>query len=222
MDENQCFICKDNRVILYKICDCVDSTICEECYGNEETSKMDKCGICRKDYEFNYNRNYLSFFNILIEFLTKYSIILCIEMFPPIYIYLIEDYSIENNILLSIAFFFITIGNIIIYNFIRLYIGIGERYNNMKLLIPIKLIYIISMFCVILVMYKNNKIIIYNYFVVLFIYILPLFLISVIILIDSLTHFKKYINDKTLTRTIKIKSIFQSTHTSSQSSINYV
>ena len=78
------------------------------------------------------------------------------------------------------------------------------------------------MFCVILVMYKNNKIIIYNYFVVLFIYILPLFLISVIILIDSLTHFKKYINDKTLTRTIKIKSIFQSTHTSSQSSINYV
>ena len=210
MDEKQCFLCRDNGELLYKICDCVDSTICEECYGNEETSKMEKCGICRKDYEFNYNRNYLSFFNILIEFLTKYSIILCIEMFPPIYIYLIEDYSIENNILLSIAFFFITIGNIIIYNFIRLYIGSDERYNNMmKLLIPIKLIYIISMFCVILVMYKNNKIIIYNYFVVLFIYILPLFLISVIILIDSLTHFKKYINDKTLNRTIKIKYIIE-------------
>ena len=224
MEEKQCFLCRDNDVILYKICDCNDSTICIDCYNNEGTSKMDKCGICRKDYEFNYMRDYQSFLKILFAFLTKYSIILCIELFPPIYIYLIEDYSIQNNILLSISFFFITIGNIIIYNFIRLYIRTAEQYDNlMKLLTPIKMIYIISMFCVILLMYKNNKIIIYNYFVVVFIYILPLFLISFILLINKLTNFKKHINEESLTRQIKIKYIIEiSTYEALQSAINYV
>jgi hypothetical protein len=211
MEEKQCFLCRDDGVILYKICDCNDSTICIDCYNNEGTSKMDKCGICRKDYEFNYMRDYQSFLKILFAFLTKYSIILCIELFPPLYIYLIEDYSIQNNILLSISFFFITIGNIIIYNFIRLYIRTAEQYDNlMKLLTPIKMIYIISMFCVILLMYKNDKIIIYNYFVVVFIYILPLFIISFILLINKLTNFKKHINEESLTRQIKIKNIIES------------
>lgn len=224
MEETQCFLCRDNDVILYKICDCNDSTICIDCYNNEGTSKMEKCGICRKDYEFNYTRDYYSFFKLLLEFITKYSFILCIELFPPIYLYLIEDYSIQNNILLSMAFFFITIGNIITYNIIRLYIETVESYNNlMKLLTPIKMIYIISMFCVILLMYKNDKIIIYNYFVVVFIYILPLFIISIIIMINTLINFKKLVNTQSLYRHIKIKNIIESsTYEALQRTINNV
>ena len=223
MDENPCFLCRDNGEIMYKICDCVDSIICEECYDNEETSKMDKCGICRKDYDFNYTKDYNMFFQILIKTLSKYGIILGIELFPPIYFYFKSEYAIINNIYFILCLNFIIFGNIINYKLLSLFIDTDENISNIHIIfLPLKLIYIVIFFFIILYGYNKNQINVYFYFIIMCIYIIPIILFSIGILLINCQIFKKNINDKTLKRTIKIKSIIQSTHTSSQNAINNV
>ena len=85
MEPYICFICRDNSAILYKICTCVDSIICDDCFNNEDTQKMDKCGICRKKYDYNSSININKFSFFLTIYCFKYiflgsiiSIFLCI------------------------------------------------------------------------------------------------------------------------------------------------
>ena len=159
MEEKYCFLCRGDEEILYKICDCNDSLICVECYCNEQTSKMDKCGICRKNYEFQYKRDYSKFLYIIFSYITKYGLILGFELFPPIYLYLESEYSISNNILICISLFSILFGNNIIYKLINLYI-FEDNYNYTKIInlfIPLKIIYILIMLFVIEFGYNKDK-----------------------------------------------------------------
>ena len=232
MEEKECFLCRGNEPILYKLCDCNDSIICVECYHNKETPKMNKCGICRKNYEFQYFRNYSKFLYIILSYITKYGLILGFELFPPIYFYLeskadsISDYEtfISNNILLYISLFSILFGNNIIYKLYNIYI-IEDEYrftDSLKIIIPLKIFYNMFMFFIIQVTYSNNKLLRYNYFIFGIMNVLPLIFFSTLIYISSFKKIQQEINDKSLSRKIKIKAIIQNNIVDLQSTINYV
>ena len=231
MDEKLCFLCRGNEDILYKLCDCNDSIICVECYHNEDTSRMNKCGICRKNYEFQYLRNYSKFLYIMLSYITKYGLILGFELFPPIYFYLeskdeysISKDSISNNILLCISLFSILFGNNIIYKLYNIYI-IEDEYRfteSLKILILFKIVYNMFMFFIIQFTYINNKLLRYNYFIFGIMYILPLVFFSTLIYIRNFKKIKQEINGESLSRKIKIKAIIHNNLVDLQSSINYV
>ena len=225
MEQPKCFLCRTNDTnnveILYKICDCNDSIICVECYNNDETSKMDTCGICRKKYEYEYKRNFTSFFNILLINLIKYGTILGIELFPPLYLYSDSENSIEHNIFLIISLFCILFGNIINYYLLNIFIQ-GEAFNNLlNSFITIKLVYICLMFLLILYGYEKNKLTNYFYIIIFILYILPLMFFPTILIGKNIINFKKYINEMTIIRKIKIKNIIK-TNIELQGTINNV
>ena len=224
MDEKQCFLCRDNEDILYKLCDCNDSLICVECYNNESTSKMNKCGICRKNYEFQYLRNYSKFLYIMLSYITKYVLILGVDLFPPIYLYLQSETSTSNSILLCIALFSILFGNNIIYQLINTYIFENEyRFTeSLKILIPFKLMYIMIMFFTIIFTYSSNKLLVYTYFIICILYVLPIIFFSTIMFAENLKKIKNKINAASISRNIKIKAIIQNDINNLQSTINYV
>jgi len=224
MDEKQCFLCRDNEDILYKLCDCNDSLICVECYYNEHTSKMNNCGICRKKYEFQYVRNYSKFLYMMVSYITKYGLILGFELFPPIYLYLKSETSIYNNILLCIALFSILFGNNIIYKLLNTYIFEDEyRFTeSLNILISFKIGYTIIMFFIILFTYTSNKLLVYNYFIFCILYVLPIIFFSAIMIAENLKKIKNQINEASLSRKIKIKAIIQNNLNDLQSAINYV
>jgi hypothetical protein len=218
MEEKQCFLCRESEEILYKICDCNDSTICSECYGYKETHIMKTCAICRKKYEFNYKRQYLIVFKILGKYLIKYGIIIGLELFPPLYLYINEDYTDTHNIFLGISLFCILFCNIINYYLLNIIVMDDitfVNYVNIYILIKFMLICIIFL---ILLQYHNNKILGYSIFILGFIYILPVIVFCLILVITKLTNFLEDINKKSLYKTIKIKSIY----TNLQGTINNV
>ena len=225
MDEKYCFLCRDSEDILYKLCDCNDSLMCVECYNNESTSKMNKCGICRKNYEFQYSRDYYKFLYILLSYISKYGIIIGFELFPPLYLYVQSEYSTLNNVLLCFTLFFILFGTTILYKLFNnyLYYNDNESYIRfLKLFIPLKIIYIMVLFFIILFIYSKDQLLIYNYFILGFMYILPIFFFSIIMIGFYIKKCSNDINESSLTRQIKIKSIIQNNMGVLQSAINYV
>ena len=222
MEEQYCFLCRDSEDILYKICDCNDSIICIDCYNNEATSKMNKCGICRKDYKFDYKCNYIKLSSILCTYLLKYGVIIGFEIFPPLYLYLQTEYSSMNNVLLFFTLFFVLFGNTILYKLIHIYLyhENDENHKNfLTLFIPLKITYLMILFIIIMFCYKKDLLLVYNYFVLGFIYLVPMLFFSTIMIGFYIKKLKIYVDEHAFTREIKIKSIIQN---NLQSPINYV
>lgn len=208
LSHHQCFICRDSCNILYKICDCNDSTICDECYELESCQEMTQCGICRKKYVLNVTRNYGNMLHILFKHITKYGIILFIELFCPILLYIQADVSDSNNLLLIYTFFCITIGNILNWYLTENVIQNEESSQSFMIIYnPIKCIYIFLIFIIIQYIDDMHKLKLYAYYILIFIYTMPLFFFSCVILIRKGIKYKKYIDDNSISKKISIKAI---------------
>jgi len=207
MENNHtCFICRDDSEILYKICTCVDSTICDECYNNESTHKMEKCAICRKKYEYNNNTNPKEFINLLLKYLLKYIFLGSIELSPIIYIYYDVPYSTYNNIFLIYGIFCITILNIINYKLLSNIILDQETFDSfISLYNTLKSIYIIILFLILIYIDFINKLFLFAVFELGAVYILPLIFLSTIIISEYTKNSIKYINDKAKDKNKEIK-----------------
>ena len=203
-----CFICRDNIEILYKICTCVDSTICDECYNNESTHKMEKCGICRKKYEYNSNTNPKEFIKLLFKYLLKYIFLGSIELFPILYLYSVVPSTTYNDIFLIYGIFCITILNIINYKLLNVIILNQETLDSfISLYKSLKSIYIIILFLILIYIDFINKIFLFSVFELGVVYILPLLFLSTIISFEYYNKSIIYLNNKTNNKEIKILTI---------------
>ena len=66
-EETKCVICYDSileKKELLKICNCVDSLVCNECYDILNKNKTDKCPVCKVKLKYKINKNIFS--NLLI------------------------------------------------------------------------------------------------------------------------------------------------------------
>ena len=69
LEETKCVICHDSLIEkkeLLKICNCVDSLVCCDCYGILNSTKVDKCPVCKVKLKYKINTNIFS--NIFIYF----------------------------------------------------------------------------------------------------------------------------------------------------------
>ena len=69
IEEKKCVICHDSLIEkkeLFKICNCVDSLICNDCYDILNRTKVDKCPVCKVKLNYKINKNIFS--NIFIYF----------------------------------------------------------------------------------------------------------------------------------------------------------
>ena len=213
LSQHQCFICRDSGNIMYKICECNDSIICDECYELESCQQMTQCGICRKKYVFEVERNYWDMLNILFKHITKYGVILCIELFCPIFLYIQADYSELNNVFLIYTFFCITIGNILTWYLTEKLIHNEESSQTFMLIYtPLKCIYIMLIFIIIQYINDIHKLKLYAYYILLFIYTIPLLFFASIILCRKGIKYKKYIDDNSILKKISIKAILTKSH----------
>jgi len=211
----KCFICHDYSSILYKICDCNDSIICQDCYSIDATQKMNKCGICRKDYTFNLKRNYCDFSKIILKYGTKYTLFLFVELFCPIFLYYNSDSTDSselNNVFLIYSLFCVFVLNIINYYLTTQLIHNEESVQSLLLIYnPVKCIYTLLLFIIIQYIYGVNKLKLYACYILIFIYSMPLIFYSTIIAFKNGIKCIKYINNVSLQKTIKIKSIIYQT-----------
>ena len=207
----QCFLCHDTPDVLYKLCECLESNVCVECYNNDNTQQMNRCAICRRNFTYNNTRDYKEFINIIIYVFLLFVVSLSIELFPPLYIYYYDnnESQIINNIFLGTCIFFITIGNVILFDLIQNII----YENTTKVLLSLylfKSFYILIMFFIVNYISIINTMIYYSVFVIGVVYGAPFLFFSMIKVCDKYDNLKKYVNKKSLISKIKIKSfIFQ-------------
>ena len=222
----KCFICRDTCNILYKICDCNESVICDECYEIESSQQMTQCGICRKKYVLIVKRNYCDILKIVLPHITKYGIILFIELFCPLLLYIKADYSDLNNVFIIYTFFCITIGNILNCYLTETIIQNEDSSQSFTLIYnPIKCIYILLLFIIIQYIDDIQKLKLYTYYILAFVYTMPMLFFSCVIMIRRGIKYKKYIDENTVSKKINIKEIINKPNTSSDvsnSTINYM
>ena len=206
-----CFLCHDTPDVLYKLCECLESNVCVECYNIERTQQMKCCAICRRNFTYNSIRDYKELINIIICVFLLFVVSLSIELFPPLYIYYYDnnESQIINNIFLGTCIFFITIGNVILFDLIQNII----YENTTKVLLSLylfKSFYILIMFFIVNYISIINTMIYYSVFVIGVVYGAPFLFFSMIKVCDKYDNIKKYVNKKSLISKIKIKSfIFQ-------------
>lgn len=206
--ELTCFLCRNEGEILYKICDCNDSIICKDCYCVEETHNMNTCGICRKPYSFKYKRDYVEHIRLMIVYGFKYGLILAGELVPPLYLYFNEP----NELFLGFTLICIFLVNIINYYLIFNTNRVEDNNiinNFISLFNPIKCVYLIVLFIILETSNKDNVNKMYSYSLLGFglLYIFPLIIFGMLIIINILIKCNNFINERILTRKIKIKQI---------------
>jgi hypothetical protein len=215
IDNVPCFLCHDTPDVLYKLCECLESNICVECYNIDNTQKMARCAICRRNFTYNYKRNYVGFIGLISRISILVLMILGIELLPPLYIYYYETNETQtlNNIFLSTCLFFIIFGNIIIFNFIKITtpnIQPSVLTKQLFTLYLFKLCFIIFIFCVVISRKEIYTMLYYTIYIIGLLYVFPILLFSIIFMNDKCRLLNNYINEETLKRRIKINSfIFQ-------------
>ena len=207
-----CFLCRDTPNMVYKLCNCVDSIICVECYEIESTQLIEKCVICRNKYQHIYNRNLSKFITKLcIDFGKQFILFFC-ELFPILYLYFYINHEYLTDVFLIYGLFCITIVNLSNYHFLNTIIENPLlRINILNVYIPIKCLYTIIVF--LLIIYINNieKLYIYFGFILGVLYTVPLILFSTIYLINIIKNMIYTININTSNKHIKIRSTIYQT-----------
>ena len=193
----ECFICKEENDVLYKVCDCNGSTLCRECYNIDKTMQMKNCAICRKTYEIYYKRNYFN----LIKIILLQLILFIIPYIIPIYI--IYNYKVSGLFILftSICIIILNILNIELLTILNrifgfnttesdnIYMKLNTAYTCFKLIFNFTFGYIL-----INNLAQENYIInYYLYYVLCPLYIIPFLLLNSIILIDYCVKYIKKI-----------------------------
>ena len=214
IDNVPCFLCHDTPDVLYKLCECLESNICAECYNIDNTQQMARCAICRRDFTYNYKRNYLILTKDVLCIVLLFIAIISIELFPPLHIYYKSNESQTiNSIFISICLFFITIGNIILVDLVKKIILIDD--NTIKIITMLYMLkegFLLILFFIINYNDRINAIIYYIVFVIGIVYVMPLLFFSIIFMFNNFDELKKYINNKSQLRKIAINSYIFNTY----------
>ena len=89
-----CFICRDSPQEIYKICDCQDSILCNECLVMTNTNQIIKCPICRKLLKTTISRNYYETFKLSFQYFGLKFLLYFLPLIFPIYSYY-KDYDLK-------------------------------------------------------------------------------------------------------------------------------
>ena len=185
-DNIPCFLCHDTPDVLYKLCDCLESNVCVDCYNIEETQKMKRCAICRRNFTFDYKCNMFDFIKVISYVFSIFVTSIGIELFPPLYIYYFDNNENQtiNNIFLVICLFSITIGNIILFNLFKNII-LENTTKVITSLYIFKSFFITMVFFILNYSQTINSISYYLVFVIGVVYVLPFLFFSILIIFDK-------------------------------------
>lgn len=199
-----CFICRGEEPVLYKLCDqCLESTICVDCYNIDNINNMDKCSICRKKYKYDYNRDYKGCFNILSRYILLFCLALIIELFTPLALF----FNTYNYVFLGYSLFCIIIVNILLYYFIT------KSTLSQKIIDFIFFTKLAGISLINIIIYITNDVSvsqtmnIYSYVVFGLFYILPLFLICCKLCLSAINRKWIELNNKTRKKHIHVYQI---------------
>ena len=195
-----CFLCRETFNEYYKICDCVDSTLCYECYKLTNQNNITKCSICRKPLKYNTKLLDLNFIKLIVFNILNYICLFALELIIPCYILL----YIENNLM----YFLYILYGLILFNGLNYYFILHlyqeEEIGKMIYLYNgIKVVYLIIYCIIFYFLVDKDKIIeLYLIFILFVLYVVP---VTFYVFFVNVSY--KYTYFKELYRTNSIKLI---------------
>jgi len=161
IEQKKCIICYDDISIkkkLLKICNCMDSLLCEECYIIFNEKHIEKCPVCKTKLKYNVKHFY---FNNLYIYLKKNKLIIFNIFINLIVINLIINYKYFKNSNYPIIrendiFYFndyIKLKNYV--NFLNYFIYYKKTYFLIINIVNL-VIYPLSYFCLNLAIYNTS------------------------------------------------------------------
>jgi hypothetical protein len=191
---NICFICKDYEEELYKICECMDSTLCHNCLLLSDRRNIVNCPICRKLLKKTTSRDKTKTLFLFLKFMFLNLGLLFIPLICPIH-------SLINKVSdLSIVYFIVTLFSIIILEpSILKYTTQFLNIKHSKYIITKLLSLIIFVgFSFLINIKKRDEF--HLIIVILPLFIAPGMIISLFLIMNNITKIIHYINEKTIVK----------------------
>ena len=191
---NICFICKDYEEELYKICGCMDSTLCHNCIILCDRRNMVNCPICRRPLKITTSRDKTKTLFLFLKF-----IFLNLGLFISPLIYPL--YSLINQVSnFSLMYFIISLFSIIIFEpkiLKKTTQVIGIKYYKY---IITKIIFIILLVGITFLFNLKERDDFYFIIVILPLFIVPSVIMSLLLIIKNIKKNINYINEKTIVK----------------------
>lgn len=192
-----CFLCRETFNEYYKICDCVDSTLCYECYKLTNQNNITKCAICRKSLKYNTKLVNLKFIKLIFINILNYICLFALELIIPCYSLL----YIEKNL----TYFLYVLYGLILFNGLNYYfiLQLYEAQDIDRMVYQynsIKIIYLIFYCIIFYFLVDNDKIIkIYLLFILLVLYVIPVtFYVIFVNISNKYTYIKELYNENSI------------------------
>lgn len=198
----ECFMCKDTCENIYKICNCVSSTLCYECLMITDTTNIFRCPICRENLKIKYNRDYHKLVSLLSGYLLLHLTVIGIPLIYPIYSYL-NNYSELSPMLLFLSLYSVLIIEPSMCKIILKNLKI--KYVNYQLS---KLLFACCFIPFIFLLKDYSRDLLFILICILPLYILPDISYSVINIYNKSKELKEYINEKTKSKQIIFEPIY--------------
>ena len=94
-----CIICREEFLLLSKICICNDSLVCGSCVNEMNISQIFKCPYCRRKLELNLSNNFLKMLLYLFFILILPTTLLLFQLIPINY--MLKTQNISNTYILD-------------------------------------------------------------------------------------------------------------------------
>ena len=192
-----CFLCRDSFNEYYKICECLDSTLCYECYKLTNQNNIKRCSICRKTLKYNKTQVDFKFIKILFLNILNYTCLLVLELNIPYYslVYL-------NNKILNFCYivYAILLLNSLNYYFILQLNEAREIDRMIYIYNSIKVLYLIFYCIIFYFLVDKDKIIeLYLLFILFVLYVIPLtFSVSFLTINNKYKYIKELYKEHTI------------------------
>jgi hypothetical protein len=198
---NICFICKDEHNEIYKICQCQDSFLCEDCLTISNATNINICPICRRPLKIEYIRDKCKYFKLIIPTIGINFMSIMIPLIYPI-ITLKYNYSSSAILVLSLSLYCV----LILQPYISYKISKELYINYNKYLLYKSIFFALTLPLIYMVSSKNRD---YGYIFLLLIplFVLPTFVVLILDLLERTNNYKIYLDKKTLIRQIQFNKI---------------
>lgn len=191
---NICFICKDYEEELYKICGCMDSTLCHNCIILCDRRNMVNCPICRRPLKITRSRDKTKTLFLFLKFI---FLNLGLVFSPLIY----PIYSLINQISdFSLIYFLISLFSVIILEpkiLKKTTRFLGIRYSKY---IITKIIFTILLVGITFYINIKERDTSHFFIVILPLFIAPSVVMSLLLIIKNIKKNITFINEKTIVK----------------------
>ena len=195
-----CFICRDSPQEVYKICECIDSILCNECLVMTNTNNIIKCPICIKLLKTKKTRNYCKTLKLSLKYFGLKFLLYFLPLIFPIYSYS-KNYNYKEFT------FFLSLCCVFIFEPLIIKTVITElRFKESTYILTKN---VVMSIIITLIFFVNEKIM-NSFYLLLFLlplYGIPLLLIAFEIEISKLKEWKIKLDNKTISKFLKFKKI---------------